>query len=118
MAVKFEINSKEVAEYGKIMRMRTRGARNRWIEYMKPVDLSDRAASKAMFVMCYYYRPVANSNTKFTYDMSWNTPVSIDALICPANLTYDQTSDTYQVDVTALSVVEKSLAGAQFLEDE
>ena len=117
VAVKFEINGKEDAEYGKIMRMRKRGARNRWIEYVKPVDLSDRAASKDVFVMCYYYRPVANSNTKFTYDTSWNTPVSIDALICPANLTYDQASDTYQVDVTTSSVVEKSLAGAQFLED-
>ena len=27
VAVKFEINGKEVAEYGKIMRMRKRGAR-------------------------------------------------------------------------------------------
>ncbi len=65
------------------------------------------------FVMCYYHRRVG-SDTKFIYDTSWNTPLSIDGIICPANLTYDQSSDTNQVDVNTSSVVEKSSAGVSF----
>ncbi len=131
IAIKFTVKGKIGAEYGRVVRMRKKTG-TKWLDYNNAVDLNNRDAVANLFIVCYYYRKIEQSDRsilefcgrvfvivkrciffRFAYDLSWNDPVSIDAIICPVVVTYHHEEKNFSICPEHVALAEQSVAGVE-----
>jgi hypothetical protein len=65
IAVKFYYSNNKIgAEFGRIVRMRKK-INQKWLDYNHPVDLNNRESVANLFIVCYYYRQIGQSDRLF-----------------------------------------------------
>ena len=82
-----------------------------WIDYRLPVNLEDRKGLTNVYVYGYYYRAVKGIERAFTFDYSYNKPISIECVISPVTMLYDVSSKMFTIPQRHLDVVTRSLQG-------
>ena len=110
------------AHFGRIIRIRKakkliNGVPSQFTEYHKPINLNRREDLKDVFVYCYYYSQVGQTN-KYKYDTAWSHLVDVETIIIPVTLNpaLDQ-HGLFEVPADQMSLITRSLNGEVDLDD-
>lgn len=99
---------------GKIIRMRQKHGK-RWVNYTRPVIIhNDRTPLGELYFTCHWYtrsRRGLRNDMNFVFNQSSADEVHVSSLVCPVNMTYDNATRMYTMDIEHARIVRRSLRG-------